>query len=484
MKTIWTLLLASSLIAAAPAAARATDLQPMVIQGVGGNMHIHQSTPFPCPDLDADVAVIGGRFEIAPAEGQDLGRGAKRFVLTRGTVRIHPFTVSVSCLGDDERRAYSALSVQVSGAVSFIALPSGPGAYTFVIPPGDILLYEAATANGAPETGDRHPRDPVTGTIDTRAGTATMHVVVATRIHVDVLGDFDGALTTDLSGSLVFPDKDGDGVADRNDNCPLVANADQSPVVSPLVRAPADITLHSCLNAHVGGPVAVDICEGGPVTVTDNAPFPYPLGPTVVTWTGEDSHGHVESDTQTVTVVDTTAPTFTFVPPDITVADCGHVRLGHAVAVDDCGGTPFLKNDAPNSFGPGATTVTWKAKDDAGNRTTAAQIITVHDVKPPVVACVRTRPHDHDHHGDDEDGPFFEVSTRDNCTARMRFGGQKLHDGEIIEITPTHRPGVVFLGTEGHDHIKHFKAGPGDAVITSTDDSGNRATAACPLPRP
>jgi hypothetical protein len=252
------------------------------------------------------------------------------------------------------------------------------------------------------------------------------------------------------------------------------------------------VTVATCLATQFGTPLATDVCDGGAVAVTDNAPSPLPVGSTVVTWTGTDGQGRVATGTQTVTVVDTTAPTFTFVPPDKTVADCGYVHLGHAVATDDCGGTPFVKNDAPHSFGPGATTVTWKAKDDAGNRATATQVITVHDVKPPMVSCVRRHDHDdHDHHGygtasghhddhDDDDGPFFQVFTQDNCTARMRFGGQKLHDGEIIEITPMHRSGVVFLGTGGHDHIKHFKAGPGDAVIVSTDDSGNRATASCP----
>ena len=36
---------------------------------------------------------------------------------------------------------------------------------------------------------------------------------------------------------------------------------------------------------------------------------------TVVTWSAEDSHSHVETDTQTVTIVDTTPPAFTFVTP-------------------------------------------------------------------------------------------------------------------------------------------------------------------------
>src|SRR6185436_20170450 len=113
-------------------------------------------------------------------------------------------------------------------------------------------------------------------------------VVVGTKIHVPVLGDFDGAITTTLSGPIVFPDADGDGVADRDDNCKLVPNAGQDPVASPLVRAPDDVTLHSCQQTKIGRPVAADICRGKPVTVDNDAPHPYPLGNTIVTWRATD----------------------------------------------------------------------------------------------------------------------------------------------------------------------------------------------------
>ena len=122
----------------------------------------------------------------------------------------------------------------------------GRTCFAFTIPAADVLLYEAATVNGGPEDGYQNPRDPVTGTINYGAGTVQMHVVVATKIDVDPFGDFDGDLTADLSGTINLPDADGDGVPNASDNCPLVANPDQSPVASPLVRAPAGATLNSC----------------------------------------------------------------------------------------------------------------------------------------------------------------------------------------------------------------------------------------------
>ena len=52
----------------------------------------------------------------------------------------------------------------------------------------------------------------------------------------------DGTLTATLSGTIVFPDSDNDGVPDRSDNCRFVPNADQAPVATPVVTPPGAIT--------------------------------------------------------------------------------------------------------------------------------------------------------------------------------------------------------------------------------------------------
>jgi hypothetical protein len=349
----------------------------------------------------------------------------------------------------------------------------------FVIPPEDLLLYEAATANGEPEFGYKHPRDPVTGTLDLERGTVTMHVVVATRIHVDVLGDFDGALTADLSGSIAFPDRDADGVADRSDNCRLVSNADQSPVACPLVRAPGPMTLTSCLATNIGRPVAVDLCEGGPVTVTSNAPDPYPLGSTIVTWGAEDALGHVGTDTQTVTIDDQTLPVFTSVPGPITLNDCRAADLGLPTATDDCGGTPTFTNDAPPKFLTGPTVVTWTAADISGNQAMATQTVTVIDTVPPELSCVPgTNPAGHGH----GHGGFFQVSAADHCPPppTIRIGSFVLANGETIKITETGRPGVRLVNDMGPHGVRHFHVGRGEAIVTATDGSANVTSVSCP----
>ncbi len=485
MKTKWTLLLlvGMSVIAPALASAQATDLSPMLLHGVTGNLHIHQSTPFGCPGLDGDVPIIGEWFEIAPAEGRDLGGGNRGFLLKRGTVRINPFSVHYSCLGHDENDDYTAMSIELAQTVPFEAVPSGPDRFSFSIPAGDVLLYETATLNGGSDNGYRNPRDPVTGTIDFAAGTVQMQVVVATRFHVDVLGDFDGALTADMSGTIGLPDADHDGVADASDNCPLVPNADQSPVVSPLIRAPESATLDSCLATGIGQPTAADVCFDGPLSVTNDTPSPYPLGSTLVTWAAEDGHGHLETDTQTVTVVDTTPPMFTSVPPDVSMNNCGPANLGLPTATDDCGGSPTFTNDAPPKFFVGPTTVTWTATDISGNHATATQTVSVVDTVPPHVACVPiSDPHDrHDRH--DTDDGFFRVFSRDACTAApiIRIGSYVLHNGETIKIEETRKPGVRLVGVLGRWRVKHLHVGRGQAIVTATDGSGNVSSDVCPI---
>ncbi len=460
-------------LAPALAPAQTVDTTPLLVSGVSGNLHLHQSTPFGCQDLNGDIPVTGEWFAIAPAEGIDAGGGNRSFVLNQGTVRIHPFSVHVSCDGQSVDQDYTALAVEVAHVVPFEAVPSGPSAFSFSIPASDVLLYEAATVNGGSENGYKNPRDPVTGTIDYGAGTVSMHVVVAMKIHVDVLGDFDGDLTADLTGTIKLPDKDGDGVADVNDNCPLVPNADQSPVASPLVRAPGAATLNSCLATEIGRPVAVDLCFAGPVTVSNNAPHPYPLGSTVVTWSAVDSHSNVGSDTQTVTIVDTTPPAFSFVPPPVFMNNCGPANLGLPTATDDCGGTPTLTNNAPPKFFVGTTPVTWTATDISGNHATATQTVTVVDTVPPDVSCV---PVSNGNNG------FFQVFSSDACTAvpTIRIGGYVLTNGATIKIEEVGKSGVTLVNVMGGG-IEHFHVGRGEAIITSTDGSGNVGSAACPM---
>jgi hypothetical protein len=466
--------LTALVFAASPAGA--SDLRPAFVSSPSGTLHIEQQIP--CGGLVVQsTPVTAGYIEISPAEGLDV-TGGKQFVLTRVNLSFAPFSATGSCLLFSETHNYTEVGVELAQAVSFVGTPAGGGVYNVTIPRSLVWLNEASIVNGEPENGTRQPRDDVTATIDLTRGIATMHVVVANSVHFQAcaLGicpineDDPGTFTADISGPLVFPDTDLDGVPDRRDNCTLVPNPDQTPVPTPVITPPPTIKLKSCVG-EIGKATAIDVCDRGPVTIDNNAPAAFSVGPNLVTWTAIDAHGRTATATQTVNVFDATPPTFTFVPLDVTLSNCGPVSLGTATAVDDCKGIPTIANDAPASFGPGATTVTWTAKDASGNVATATQTVTVNDTVPPVVSCTPVSgPPSH----------VFRVFSSDACgMVTIKLGAFVLAEGEEIKIQETGRPDVRFVDRVGPDHIRLFQVPRGAAVVTAADAAGNTASAVC-----
>ena len=452
------------------------DLQPMVVTNLGGTLRIQQGVP--CEDVDQTTALNGGRLELTPAEGVDVGAD-KRFVLTKADVSFAPFSISRSCLGFSRTRNYTEVGVQLGQAVSFLALGAGGGLYNLTIPKEDVRLVTAAVVNGDLETVIKLPSEDVTGTINLTTGVFSMHVVLATRVHFEAgctpLGcvineTYNGKLTADITGTIVFPDTDADGVPDRTDNCRFVANPAQQAIATPVVSAPFAVTLSSCADRKFGQAIATDVCNAGPVTVTNNAPNPFAVGANVVTWTGEDAQHRLGTATQTVTVVDTTDPIFTFVPPDVSMNNCGPAPLGTPTATDDCAGTVGFTNDAPASFPVGTTIVTWTASDASGNRATASHSVHVVDTVAPDVSCVAAAP----------PGGTFLITATDACSPPViRLGSFVLTNGERIKIDEVGKPGIALVGTVGPDRIRHFLVGKGEGVITATDPSNNVTSVLC-----
>src|SRR5262249_10710472 len=169
-------------VAALVALAASADLQPMVINNLTGALHVQQVVP-KTDAVDLFTPVIGGRIELAPSEGNDI-LGGKQFTLTRADVAFAGFSVHRECcLGlVSETRTYTDINVMLVRAVTFTSFSSGPGRFAFRIPKSDFVMYEAATANGRPETGYKTPIEDPTGTIDF-AGRVHMHVVFGTLVH-------------------------------------------------------------------------------------------------------------------------------------------------------------------------------------------------------------------------------------------------------------------------------------------------------------
>lgn len=170
---------------------------------------------------------------------------------------------------------------------------------------------------------------------------------------------------------------------------------------------PSEVPAASASQAHGTNP---DLVNGGPVF--DNCGSPSvtvsqsssgagsAANPLIITrtYTALDTHGNSASAVQTITVIDPTPPTFTFVPANVTAftgpgaTSCGTVvsdaTLGTATATDNCSVTVTRTGvPAGNAFPKGNTTITYTATDGAGNTATATQTVTVIDNTPPTITC-------------------------------------------------------------------------------------------------
>jgi len=154
----------------------------------------------------------------------------------------------------------------------------------------------------------------------------------------------------------------------------------------PEIVAPSDVTVEatgiSNTVVEIGEATIYDIIQV--YTITSDSPATFPLGETVITWTATDSSGNSATATQTVTVVDTTAPGI--IAPDSIEVEAtsidNTVEIGNPV-YDDLVDVTSVTSDSPDTFPLGETVITWTATDSSGNSATATQTVTVVDTTAP-----------------------------------------------------------------------------------------------------
>jgi plastocyanin len=167
----------------------------------------------------------------------------------------------------------------------------------------------------------------------------------------------------------------------------------------PDLVAPEDVTVEAV--SPNGTPVALgdpeaSICIPGGVEVSHDGPARYRLGSTTVVWTAQGVQGRASTDSQVVTVVDTSPPSIE-VGPDRVFDTGGDVALPTPVVSDN--GTPVamiaVSHDAPQSWPQQAwTTVTWTATDLAGNSATDSMRVYVRERGYPAPTLTITAPED------------------------------------------------------------------------------------------
>jgi hypothetical protein len=149
----------------------------------------------------------------------------------------------------------------------------------------------------------------------------------------------------------------------------------------PTITAPANITTEATgvtTPVALGTPVVSDDTDPSPSVVADNM-GPYPVGMTEVTWTATDASGNSASDTQLITIIDSTPPTIT-APADVTVVATGDwtaVNLETPTVSDIADPSPATAPDNSGPFAIGTTIVTWTATDASGNSASDTQNVIV-----------------------------------------------------------------------------------------------------------
>lgn len=159
----------------------------------------------------------------------------------------------------------------------------------------------------------------------------------------------------------------------------------------PTIVAPTNITVtidsgNYATGIVLGNPSTADNCSE--VLVTNNAPINFLIGTTSVLWVVTDASGNKSMAIQTVTVIDGSNPTIDS-PNGLTVPTNNgcyavNVNLRIPEAIDN-DSISMVTNNAPTSFPLGTTTVTWTAKDSAGNTVSTTQLVTVIDQEVPSI---------------------------------------------------------------------------------------------------
>jgi hypothetical protein len=226
---------------------------------------------------------------------------------------------------------------------------------------------------------------------------------------------------------------------------------------APTVSAPDDLTFQCASDvpaADASLATASDNCAAPTVTVSDssNNGAGSAASPLVITrtYTATDAAGNTASDSQTITVIDTTAPTLD-VPANIVVPNdagsCSALVDFAATAADNCGSANVQYSHQPNSaFPKGTTEVTVTATDAAGNTTTKKFNVTVNDTEKPTL-----------------NAPDIVVSNdAGSCSAVVNFPGLTATDNcGTANVVTSHAAGSV------------FQKGTTTVTATATDPSGN-----------
>ena len=289
-------------------------------------------------------------------------------------------------------------------------------------------------------------------------------------------------------------------------------------VTKPLVDVPSDQTVEATgadgATVDYGLVTATDDVDGAVAVTCDKASDTvFPLGDTTVTCSATDKAGNEGSNTFTITVEDSTAPSVT-VPANITeeATSAEGARVSFEASASDIVDGEAASTCEPASgsrFPLGTTTVTCSATDAAGNTGSDSFTVTVHDTTPPGVAVPTvdaveaagpagaTVTYGDVSATDIVDGPITPSCTQASgtvfplgmttvtCSATDAAGntGTGSFTVEVVDTTPpvVHAPANLVVGntsSTGADHVTYSGATAedlvsGDLPVTCSPASGS-----------
>ncbi|WP_197706545.1 HYR domain-containing protein, partial [Candidatus Nitrosotalea okcheonensis] len=271
-----------------------------------------------------------------------------------------------------------------------------------------------------------------------KLGSPTVVDIEPITVTNDAPKQFPIGLTT-----VTWTAKDTSGNISNGTQTVLVQNT-----TPPKLTVPAGITFEATSLKDnlvpIGNATATDIQQ---VTITNNASKTFPLGKTSVLWIATDASGNKANATQTVDVVDTTAPKV-IMPANVVVEatslNNNTVSLSNPSVVDLQ--PVMITNNAPKEFPLGSTNVIWIATDASGNKANVTQIITVKDTTAPKI----TAP---------ENIKIKATSLTDNVVP-------------LVNATASDNVDVVSLTNNAS---KTFPLGKTTILWVATDEAGNKA---------
>jgi hypothetical protein len=232
---------------------------------------------------------------------------------------------------------------------------------------------------------------------------------------------------------------------------------------APVATAPATQTFQ-CL-AEVPAPgtlTATDNCSGNITATGTDVQVASGCGYTITrTWTFTDACNNTSSVSQTINVLDNTAPVLPAAPAAQNFQCLADVPApGTLTATDNCSGNITATGvDVQVAKACGYTiTRTWTFTDACNNTSSVSQIINVQDTIPPVITCVPERVFC----AVNSTYTILPATASDNCIGTLTI---------TYQIT-----GATTRSGTGNDASGVFNVGISTITWTVTDTCGNTST--------